>query len=102
MQNVSIFAPFVYASLNAHRWDLVIIEGWIGPVPQFINEMRQINPEVVVIHYCLDTYPDLKKTLELDVDGWFTNSDQLFADLQRIAPTVVINLAAGDGHNFIL
>ena len=97
VDNVVIFAPFVYEGIQSLHWDLVIIEGWTGPVPMFINEMRAINPDVVVIHYCLDTYPRLELTLQLDVDGFFTNSNFILSMLSNIAPTAVVHLAAGDG-----
>ena len=72
--NVDIFAPFSYASLKEVSYDLVIIEGYIGTVPNFIQAIRRINPDVVVLHYMLDTYPSVESILSLDVDGFLTNS----------------------------
>jgi hypothetical protein len=55
-----IFAPYSYDGLHAHRWDLVVIEGWTGPVPFFIHALRRSNPAVVILYVCLDTYPNLQ------------------------------------------
>ena len=61
----------------------VIIEGYIGTVPRFIHEVRQVNPKVKVLHYCLDTYPALHLIKALDVDAYLTNSWKLLPDLVR-------------------
>lgn len=59
----------------------MVIEGYIGTVPRFIHEVRRVSPGVRVLHYCLDTYPDLALIKALDVDGFLTNSWTLLPEL---------------------
>jgi hypothetical protein len=76
-----VFAPFAYRGLLAPSasdpqdqsgggggdqgaWDLLLIEGWTGPVPRVIAALRAANPRVVVLHWCLDTYPSLPVLLK--------------------------------------
>ena len=97
ISKVHIFAPFSYLTLNDTRWDLAIIEGYIGSVPTFIRRLRSINPKIKIIHYCLDTYPTLDHIINLDVDGFFTNSKVLLPRLVQLAPAQYVPLAA-DPH----
>ena len=59
--HVEVFAPFAYAGLLSAsvRWDVLLIEGWTGPVRNVIHTLRRACPDIVVVHWCLDTYPDL-------------------------------------------
>ena len=94
IDHVQIFAPFSYVGLNDTKWDFAVIEGYTGSVPTFIRRLRSINSNVLIIHYCLDTYPTLKHILNLDVNGFFTNSKVLLPKLNKLAPTQYIPLAA--------
>jgi hypothetical protein len=91
-----VFAPFAYDGLltSGVRWDVLLIEGWTGPVPKVISALRAASRRVVVLHWCLDTYPDLATVTALDVDGFITNSRSLVATLGRLAPTLFLPLAA--------
>ena len=91
-----MFAPFAYDGLltSGVRWDVLLIEGWTGPVPKVISALRAASRRVVVLHWCLDTYPDLATVTALDVDGFITNSRSLVATLGRLAPTLFLPLAA--------
>lgn len=40
LRNKQVFAPFSYRGLSARKWDLVVIEGYTGSVPAFIQEVR--------------------------------------------------------------
>ena len=92
--HVQVFAPFSYDGMSDTLWDLVIIEGYIGSVPTFIRKIRAINPNVQILHYCLDTYPTLQHIQSLDVDGFLTNSRILLPQLDKLAPTKYVPLAA--------
>ena len=76
----TIFAPFDYAGLTTSSngdpvtFDLLIIEGFIGTVPTVIATLRSHNPSIIILHYCLDTYPHIANILSLDVDAFLTNS----------------------------
>ena len=71
------FSPFNYGKINEVRFDLVVVEGYIGTVPRFIYHLRKANPGIVVVHWCLDTFPSFEKILALDVDAFLTNSREL-------------------------
>eukprot|EP00904_Undaria_pinnatifida_P011653 jgi/Undpi1/7618/HiC_scaffold_23.g10091.m1 len=91
----AVFAPFWYDGLSSRRWDLVLVEGYTGSVPAFIHEVRARNREVVVLFYCLDTYPSLSTVGNLDVDAFLTNSRVLLPLLQQISPASrLLHLAA--------
>ena len=51
------FSPFNYKEINEVRFDLAVVEGYIGTVPRFIYHLRKANPGIVVVHWCLDTFP---------------------------------------------
>lgn len=105
-----VFAPFAYGGLYAVAWDLLIIEGWTGPVPRVIQSLRAhklratssgrgvlagAGAPLVVLHWCLDTYPTLAAVQALDVDGYLTNSRKLLPVLGRGGvPTLYLPLAA--------
>ena len=74
VDSVRVFAPFVYDGLEHEVFDLVITEGYTGSISKFIHSVRQTNPDILVLHYLLDTYPSLDAILRLDVDGYLTNS----------------------------
>ena len=82
VSNVRIFSPFVYDGLETSvKWDVAIIEGYIGTVPRFIADLRASNPNIVILHFCVDTFPHLKVIGGLDVDGYLTNSVPVQAHL---------------------
>jgi hypothetical protein len=98
-----VFAPFAYAGMYAVAWDLLIIEGWTGPVPRVIQSLRAHklraraggSRPLVVLHWCLDTYPTLATIQALDVDGYLTNSRNLLPVLGRGGvPALYLPLAA--------
>ncbi|CBJ31667.1 conserved unknown protein [Ectocarpus siliculosus] len=95
VRSCEIFAPFSYDGVSSRKWDLVIIEGYTGSVPAFIHEVRAGNDDVVVLFYCLDTYPSLSVVGNLDVDAFLTNSLALLPFLRQIAPaSSLVHLAA--------
>ena len=94
VDHAALFAPFAYAGLFNSTWDVLIIEGWTGPVPKVIHEVRARCPRVRVLYWCLDTYPSLATVMQLDVDGYMTNSRVLVTTLGNIAPTLFLPLAA--------
>jgi len=89
-----VFAPFAYRGLFEAPWDVLLVEGWTGPVPRVIAALRGASPGLVVLHWCLDTYPSLAAVTRLDVDGFLTNSRALVANLSAHAPTLFLPLAA--------
>ena len=94
---VAVFAPFAYEGLldGGTRWDLVLVEGWTGPVPAFLRAVRAASPRAKIVHYCLDTYPALARVLTLDVDGFLTNSARLLPRLRALGvPAARVDLAA--------
>jgi hypothetical protein len=95
-----VFAPFAYDGLFETVWDILFIEGWTGALSSVIRRLR-VNrgiagtaPPLIVIHWCLDTYPELDVIMKLDVDGFATNSRVLLPVLENIAPTLYLPLAA--------
>ena len=96
MQRAEVFAPFAYQGLltSGVSWDVLLIEGWTGPVPTVISTVRKSFPGIVVLYWCLDTYPSLEIVTRLDVDGFITNSRHLVTSLGRLAPTLYLPLAA--------
>lgn len=101
-----VFAPFAYDGLfTTHIWDVLFIEGWTGSLSSVIRKLRnapnrQHSPPLIVLHWCLDTYPDLNTILKLDVDGFATNSRVLLPRLENIAPTIYLPLAADVNSKF--
>eukprot|EP00752_Nemacystus_decipiens_P008217 g7347.t1 len=92
---MQVFAPFSYDGLSSRKWDLVVIEGFMGTVPAFIHEVRAANEKAVVMFFCLDTYPSMSALLSLDVDAFLTNSQVLLPSLRQIAPaSSLLHLAA--------
>ena len=104
-----VFAPFAYSGLYAVVWDLLIIEGWTGPVPRVIQSLRTHKAQaigrgsrsassqrpLIVLHWCLDTYPTLATIQSLDVDGYLTNSRSMLTTLgRRGVPALYLPLAA--------
>ncbi len=59
-----------------------------------IHACREKCPDVLVLHWVLDTYPSLPTVLALDVDGYLTNSRALLSILGRSAPALYLPLAA--------
>ncbi|CAM9671021.1 unnamed protein product [Ectocarpus fasciculatus] len=95
VRSCEVFAPFSYDGVASRTWDLVIIEGYTGSVPAFIHEVRAGNDDVVVLFFCLDTYPSLSVVGNLDVDAFLTNSLALLPYLRQIAPaSSLLHLAA--------
>ena len=43
VDHAQVFAPFSYAGLGAVAWDVLIIEGWAGPVPRVIQRLREAS-----------------------------------------------------------
>lgn len=72
----------------------MLVEGWTGPVPTFINAIRRRNPFAIVLFICLDTFPTPHRAFRLDVDGYLTNSLWMSKEvLPAFAPTRVMQLA---------
>jgi len=71
---VEIFAPFCYEGIANYKWDILLVEGFSGPVHSVIRGLRQFNKHIAVLHWCLDTYPALASVAAIDVDGFLTNS----------------------------
>jgi hypothetical protein len=94
VSRAEVFAPFAYKGYRDVAWDYLIIEGWTGPLPRFIHKMRTHHPSIKVVHWCLDTYPDMETIAGLDVDGFLTNSRTLVRTLGKVAPTFYVPLAA--------
>uniref|UniRef100_A0A7S3K3S3 Spore protein YkvP/CgeB glycosyl transferase-like domain-containing protein n=1 Tax=Aureoumbra lagunensis TaxID=44058 RepID=A0A7S3K3S3_9STRA len=69
-----IFAPFYYGALGTRIWDILIIEGFSGPVEHVIRTVRRMNRKAFIAHWFLDTYPSLSAVAALQVDLFFTNS----------------------------
>lgn len=67
---VEIFAPFCYEGIANYQWDILLVEGFSGPVHSVIRGLRQFNKHVAVLHWCLDTYPALASVAAIDVDGF--------------------------------
>jgi hypothetical protein len=75
VNHTEVFAPFLYSTLSdIQKYDVALIEGFIGTVPSFISTLRSMNPDILILHYCLDTYPHIDDILSLDVDAFLTNS----------------------------
>ena len=96
VHRAEVFAPFAYEGMLTSdvSWDVLVIEGWTGPVPKVIAALRAASRRIVVLHWCLDTYPDLDTIAGLDVDGFITNSRSLVATLGLLVPTLYLPLAA--------
>ena len=80
---VEIFAPFAYEKLG-RPWDLLLIEGYSGPAERVIRAVRRENPNVLVFHWCLDTYPHIEAVKQLPVDVVVTNSHKLAASTKHV------------------
>lgn len=74
-------------------FDLVVIEGWADDVPHFISIVRGLNPKVVILHWCLSAW-NLQHVLQLEVDGFLTNSKTLLVKLSQLHPTLYLPLGA--------
>lgn len=88
---VQIFAPFVYRGLTNESWDLLLIEGYSGSAIQAARAVRRGNARAIVLHWCLDTYPNFAAVAAMPVDGFITNSRFLashgfVAASKRLAP----------------
>jgi hypothetical protein len=62
VRRVEIFAPFAYDGFDTVKtttegvqkgWDLLVIEGYSGPVVELIRLARRLNEDVLVLHWCL-------------------------------------------------
>ena len=93
---VQVFAPFSYGGLaEGCPWDLVVSEGWSHTLPEFYHRVRLCSPDVVIAHWCLDTYPKLERVEALEVDAFFTNSWAMMPRLASLVPAVhFLELAA--------
>ena len=93
---VQVFAPFSYGGLaEGCPWDVVVSEGWSHTLPEFYHRVRLCSPDVVVAHWCLDTYPKLERVEALEVDAFFTNSWAMLPRLASLVPAVhFLELAA--------
>lgn len=92
---VSVFYPFHYERLFEQQWDVVVIEGWFLMIHDFIQIVRSHSPEATVLFYCLDpSFPGMQETLSYDVDGYLTNSRRVLQQLQAVAPSAYVPLAA--------
>ena len=76
---VEILAPFAYEAATSRSWDILLVEGFSGPVATLVRIVRRLNGNVVIIHWCLDTYPSLPTIAAVDADGFLTNSRLLAA-----------------------
>jgi glycosyltransferase involved in cell wall biosynthesis len=96
VEHVEVFYPFEYVNLTARNWDLVLIEGWFEMIHAFIHEVRRISQgRARVFFYCLDPdLPGMDEVVKLDVDGFFTSSNQMKGLLKSAAPTQLLLLAA--------
>lgn len=74
-------------------FDLAIIEGWSDDVPYFISIVRNLNARAVVLHWCLSTW-NLNRVVQLDVDGFLTNSNRLLPHLAQAHPAAYLPLGA--------
>mmetsp|Transcript_4554 Transcript_4554/g.28888 ORF Transcript_4554/g.28888 Transcript_4554/m.28888 type:complete len:778 (-) Transcript_4554:3223-5556(-) len=74
-------------------FDLVVIEGWADDVPRFISIVRGLNPKVVILHWCLSAW-NLNHVLQLEVNGFLTNSKSLLMKLSQLHPTLYLPLGA--------
>ena len=93
--HVELVYPFTYDRFFFWSWDLIIIEGWFTGIHIFLNIARIHSPRAKILFYCLDpAFPHLNETLSLNVDGFFTNSEELAETLQQRAPTRFTMLAA--------
>jgi glycosyltransferase involved in cell wall biosynthesis len=75
------------------KLDLVIIEGWEADVPGFIEEVKKKNGDAIIFLWNLSFY-GLENIVNLPVDGFLTNSDQIITTLQKYAPVKKVLLAA--------
>ena len=76
---VEILAPFAYEAATSRLWDILLVEGFSGPVATLVRIVRRLHGNVVIIHWCLDTYPSLPTIAAIDADGFLTNSRLLAA-----------------------
>ena len=82
-----------YKKLDSDDLDLLIIEGWHRTLPQFIQIVRKHHPRVRIFFWNL-SFLGIRDVVKLDIDGFFTNSRKMVPNLERIAPTKFIMLAA--------
>ena len=87
--SVAILAPFAYSDLD-RKYDLLVIEGYSGPLDQVIRAARRRNPAIVVMHWCLDAYPTFRSVALLPVDAFVTNSRLLASSGFEIAKTALL------------
>ncbi|GMH76674.1 hypothetical protein TrLO_g9464 [Triparma laevis f. longispina] len=86
--NVTYLSTFNYGGLPEGGVDFLIVEGYIGTLPRLISHLRHKNPNLIVTHWCLDTFPTFPSILSLDVNFFLTNSEYLSDD---ILPTYGFN-----------
>ena len=79
--------------------DLVVIEGWEGDVPGFINAVKERNPSTIVLFWNLSFW-GLEQIIQLPVDGFLTNSSKMMEILQKHVPTKLVMLAADPAEYF--
>ncbi|KAJ1446081.1 hypothetical protein M885DRAFT_625578 [Pelagophyceae sp. CCMP2097] len=72
--SVEVFAPFAYRGFEAAPWDLLLTEGYSGTLLQLVRLARRLSPRVVVVHWCLDTFPSLAVVAAVEADAFLTNS----------------------------
>ena len=86
-------SPESYRDLGNNDLDIVIIEGWDPNLPLFIQTVRRFNKHVKIYFWNLSLL-GIKSVIELEVDGFFTNSGKAVPFLETVAPTELIRLAA--------
>jgi hypothetical protein len=93
INSVYRFAPDNYNDLLQGNLNLVIIEGWHPSVPSFIEKIRKANPLTVVLFWNLSFY-GFNEVVNLNVDGFLSNSKKNMALLYKIKPSEYVMLAA--------
>jgi spore maturation protein CgeB len=87
------FSPNNYVSISEQHIDLIIIEGWHPVLPQFISLFRSSHPEAIILFWNL-SFLGFSAVIQLDVDGYLSNSLKNTAILNKIKPTRHLLLAA--------
>ena len=92
-------SPTSYRDLGDDDLDIVIIEGWESNLPLFIQLVRRFNKDVKIYFWNLSLL-GIKAVIELEVDGYFTNSAKSVPFLESVAPTELVRLAADPDQFF--
>ncbi len=84
---VKVFYPYHHEGLAETQWDLVIIEGWFPMIHDFLQIMRSMSSQPIILFFCLDpSYPGINDILTYDVDGFLTNSHTTKKQLEAVMP----------------